>query len=59
MKLSELMSGMGLSGYAQVALVLFLVVFASQTIRVLRPSLKRHWNDLGNLPLDGDEGDAP
>jgi hypothetical protein len=58
-KLSELMSGMGLSGYAQVALVLFLVVFASQTFRVLRPSLKRYWNDLGNLPLDGDEGGEP
>ncbi len=59
MKLSELMSGMGLSGYAQVALLLFLAVFASQTIRVLRPSLKRHWNDLGKLPLDDEKGDAP
>jgi len=59
MKLSELMSGMGLSGYAQVALVLFLFVFASQTYRVMRPSLKGYWNNLGKLPLDGDEGGEP
>ncbi|MDH5235158.1 MAG: cbb3-type cytochrome c oxidase subunit 3 [Gemmatimonadota bacterium] len=55
MKLSDVMSAAGLSGYAIVALVLFMLVFLAIVIRTFAPgSAARHARD-ARLPLDDDE----
>ncbi|MEZ6243281.1 MAG: hypothetical protein R3B57_09580 [Phycisphaerales bacterium] len=51
MRLSDLMSSMGLDAYATVSLVIFLVVFASVVVRVLMMS-RRDARDAAQLPLD-------
>jgi hypothetical protein len=53
MKLSDVMSAMGLSAYAEVALLLFIGVFIGVTIELLL-SGKRH-EALRFLPLEDDE----
>ena len=54
MKLSDVMSAMGLATYAEVALVIFLVVFAAVAIDVLRGGRRKE--SLALLPLADDEG---
>lgn len=55
MKLSDIMSHAGLSGYAQVALVLFLVVFLTVVVGLFLPSRKRELDDAARLPFDDPE----
>jgi cbb3-type cytochrome oxidase subunit 3 len=53
MKLSDVMSAAGLAGYAQIAMVLFLIVFVGVGIRVLfarRATMER----AARIPLDDD-----
>ena len=57
-RLSDLMSHAGLHGYAEVALVLFFVVFVAIVLRVYAPSRKREMDDMARKPLD-DERPAP
>ena len=52
MKLSDIMSHAGLSVYAQIALVLFVVVFVSVIIRTFAPSRNRELMEAALLPLD-------
>jgi cbb3-type cytochrome oxidase subunit 3 len=52
MKLSDIMSHAGLSFYAQVALVLFLIVFIAIAIRTYLPSRRQEFDDAARLPLD-------
>lgn len=52
MKLSDIMSHAGLSIYAQVALVLFLLAFLGVAVRLLLPSQQRELRAAGSLPLD-------
>jgi hypothetical protein len=54
MKLSDVMSAMGLSTYAEAALVIFLVVFAAVAVDVLRGG--RPKEALARLPLADDVG---
>ena len=52
MKLSDIMAAAGLSFYAQVALVLFLIVFVAIAIRTFLPSRSRELDEAARLPLD-------
>jgi cbb3-type cytochrome oxidase subunit 3 len=52
MKLSDIMSHAGLSMYAQVALVLFLIVFIAIAIRTFLPSRRLEMDEAARLPLD-------
>ena len=55
MSLTDLMSGMSLSTYPQVALVIFLIVFASVVARTYSRRRPAHFDRLAAMPLD----DAP
>jgi cbb3-type cytochrome oxidase subunit 3 len=58
MKLSDIMSGAGLSMYAQIALVIFVAVFVAIVIRTFAPSRSREMDELARLPLE-DERHVP
>ena len=56
MKLSDVVGHSGLSGYAEVALVIFLVVFVAVVVRTFWPGGKERLRHVSRLPLeDGDE----
>jgi cbb3-type cytochrome oxidase subunit 3 len=57
MKLSDIMGNAGLSGFAEVALVIFVVVFAAVVVRTFLPSRHREMERARHLPLD--DGAAP
>ena len=50
MRLSEIMSHAGLSGYAEVALVLFLVAFLLIAVSVFAPSRKQEFDAASRMP---------
>ena len=50
MKLSDIMSGAGLSFYADVALVLFFAVFVGVVIRTWAPSRRAELQEASMLP---------
>lgn len=54
MKLSDVMSAAGLSGYAEVGLCLFLAVFVSVAVRTFRGGARTEFDRLGHLPLGGE-----
>jgi len=55
MRLTDIMSQAGLHGYATIAMILFIVVFAAIVVRVFQPSRREEFDRAGRLPLD----DAP
>lgn len=55
MKLSDVMSHMGLSSYAEVALLIFFAVFVGVTLYVLRSDKKAAFERAARLPLDDSE----
>ncbi len=54
MRLSDIMSGMGLSSYAEVALVIFLAAFAVIATRLFFFSKRSELDHASRLPLEGD-----
>jgi cbb3-type cytochrome oxidase subunit 3 len=52
MRLTDIMSGSGLSGYAIVALVLFMAAFIAIVVSIFLPSRKGEFDRAGQLPLD-------
>ena len=52
MSLTDLMSHAGLSIYAEMALVLFLVSFVAICWWVYRPANRQRWTSDARLPLD-------
>ena len=54
MKLSDVMSHAGLAGYAEVALILFFVVFVAVVVRTLLWSNREELDHVSHLPLDDD-----
>ncbi len=54
MKLSDVMSAAGLAGYAEVALVLFLLAFLAIVIATFRPGNRRAMDAASRLPLNDD-----
>ena len=59
MSLTEIMSGAGLSRYAEVALVLFFFAFVVILWRIYAPSRKRALERASRIPLDDDNGVSP
>jgi cbb3-type cytochrome oxidase subunit 3 len=59
MKLSDVVSHSGLAGYAEVALVLFLIAFVAIVIRVFLPSRKSEMDRASRLPLEPDGAGTP
>jgi cbb3-type cytochrome oxidase subunit 3 len=53
-KLSDVMSNAGLAGYAEAALVLFVLAFIGIVLAVFRPSQKARMDAASRLPLDDD-----
>lgn len=54
MKLSDMMGNAGLSMYAQVALVIFILVFVAIIIRTWLPSRRQELRDAAMIPLNDD-----
>ncbi len=54
MRLSDIMGRLDLSFYPQVALVIFLVVFAAVMLRVFSRSRSHEFNHAASLPLEED-----
>jgi hypothetical protein len=52
MRLSDIMSAMHLSSYAEVALVLFMIAFAAIAVQVLRARESCTWERARHLPLE-------
>ncbi len=51
MKLTDIMSNMGLEGWAELGLVIFLAVFITQAVWVFWPSRKSMLQQAGHMPL--------
>jgi hypothetical protein len=54
--LTDVVSGAGLSVYAEVALVIFLIAFLGIVISLFAPGKQHTYERLRHLPIDG-EGD--
>lgn len=54
MSLSDIMGHTNLSHWAQIALVMFLVIFAGVTVYVFARRNKPEWDRARSLPLDDD-----
>lgn len=54
MRLSDIMGHLDLSVYPQVALVLFLIIFAAVMLRVFSRSRYHEFNRAASLPLEDD-----
>ena len=52
MKLSDIMGNMGLAGYAEIALAIFLLVFICATIWAYLPSNRSRFSEIGEMPLE-------
>jgi cbb3-type cytochrome oxidase subunit 3 len=55
MRLSDIMSRMGLHTYAEVALVIFFVVFVGIAIYVFSRRRRKHWDRARYMPLEDDK----
>ena len=55
MRLSDIMSKMGLASYAEVALVIFLIAFVAIVIKLVFFSKKSEIDHASRLPLEGDD----
>jgi len=59
-KLSDIVGNAGLSAYAQVALVFFLIAFGLIVWWVFRPAARSRWQEDKMIPLDdGRNGTIP
>jgi cbb3-type cytochrome oxidase subunit 3 len=57
--LTDVVSGAGLSGYAEIALVIFMIAFVGVVISLFVPSKQRTYEHLRHLPIDGDDSRQP
>jgi hypothetical protein len=55
--LTDVVSGAGLSVYAEIALVIFVVAFLGIVISLFAPGKRRMHEHLRRLPIDGDSAD--
>lgn len=58
MKLSDIMGYADLSVYAEIALVIFLLVFVALSVRLFLPGQDAELRDAARLPLDDDPSPA-
>ncbi len=54
MRLSDVMSHAGLAGYAELAMILFIVAFLGIVIATFRPSAKQAMDAASRLPFEDD-----
>lgn len=54
MKLSDIMAAAGLAGWAQAALILFLVAFVAILVAVFAPSRRGEFEAASRMPLNDD-----
>ncbi len=54
MRLADIMSGAGLSGYAQIALIMFFIAFVVIAVWIFLPSRRAAMDAASRLPLDTD-----
>ena len=54
MKLSDIVGASGLSSYAEIALVLFLLAFLAVVVSLFLPSRQRTYERMRHLPMDRD-----
>jgi cbb3-type cytochrome oxidase subunit 3 len=59
MRLSDIMSNAGLAGYAEIALILFMVAFIAIVIRIFRPSRRNEMQAAARMPLDDEHPQEP
>ena len=59
MRLSDIMSGAGLAGYAEIALILFMVAFIGIVIRIFRPGRRKEMQAAARMPLDDEHPQEP
>lgn len=59
MSLTDIMSGAGLSRYAEVGLVLFMLAFLLIIWRIFRPSKKSSYDKAAQMPLDDEHPQEP
>ena len=52
--LTDVVSGAGLSVYAEIALVIFLIAFLGVVISLFAPGKRRVYEHLQRLPIDGE-----
>lgn len=52
MRLSDIMANAGLAGYAEIALILFMVAFVAIVWRIFRPGRKPEMDAAARMPLD-------
>jgi cbb3-type cytochrome oxidase subunit 3 len=57
--LTDVVSGAGLSGYAEIALVIFLIAFIGVVISLFLPGRQRTYEHLRQLPMDRDASLTP
>ena len=55
--LTDVVSGAGLSVYAEIALVIFLVAFVGVVISLFMPGRQRTYEHLRHLPVDRDDSE--
>jgi cbb3-type cytochrome oxidase subunit 3 len=58
-KLSDVVSNAGLSSFAELALVLFVLAFAAIIWWVFRPSARARWKSDAQMPLDDENPQQP
>jgi cbb3-type cytochrome oxidase subunit 3 len=59
MSLTDLMSGAGLSRYAEFALVLFILAFVVIVLRIFAPGRRQEMDRAAQLPLDDGQASTP
>jgi len=59
MRLSDIMAAAGLAGWAQAALVLFLVAFLAIGVAIAAPSRRKEFERASRMPLDDDPPMTP
>ena len=56
--LTDVVSGSGLSGYAEIALVLFMIAFIGVVVSLFLPSRQRMYERMRTLPIDAESAEA-
>ncbi|MHB1311915.1 MAG: cbb3-type cytochrome oxidase subunit 3 [Gemmatimonadaceae bacterium] len=59
MKLSDIMSAAGLSAYAEIAMILFIVAFVAIVINTFAPSRQKTYDAASRMPLDDEHPQTP
>jgi cbb3-type cytochrome oxidase subunit 3 len=55
--LTDVVSGAGLSGYAEIALILFVIAFLGVVVSLFLPSRQRVYERMRHLPVDRDSSE--